>query len=226
MVKHIERSALASSVMTAERLRVVLLVNAAYSLAVGALLLAGTWDALWDALDLPQAEPALFVQIGGALLWGFAYLFWLAARTPSLMLPVARASALVDALSATVIFAWLIYDGLGIGTLGVLLLIAAGAVGVLFTLFKTNRRRPARRLVQREANPASAPGAPPQGRSGTATSWQPGYRPPCYQRATGRSGKEHSDASGRELVGRPESPLYRRSFAAWREAARRVDRSG
>jgi hypothetical protein len=122
--------------MTAERLRVVLLVNAAYSLAVGSLFLAGTWDGLWDALDLPQAKPALFVQIGGALLWGFAYLFWLAARTPSLTVPVARASALVDALSAAVIVAWLIYDRLAIGTLGELLLIAAAAVAAVFAVLK------------------------------------------------------------------------------------------
>jgi hypothetical protein len=122
--------------MTAERLRVVLLVNAAYSLAVGILLLSGTWDGLWDALDLPQARPALFVQIGGALLWGFAYLFWLAARTPSLMLPVARASALVDGLATGVIVTWLVHDGLDIGMLGTVLLIAAAALSAAFTVLK------------------------------------------------------------------------------------------
>jgi hypothetical protein len=122
--------------MTVGRLRVVLLVNTAYSVAVGALLLSGTWDGLWDALDLPQARPALFVQVGGALLWGFAYLFWLAARTPSLMLPVARASALVDGLAAAVIVTWLVHDGLGIGTLGTVLLIAAAALSVVFTALK------------------------------------------------------------------------------------------
>jgi hypothetical protein len=38
-------------------------------LAVGLLLLAGAWDGLYDALDLPQAKPALFAQAGGAALW-------------------------------------------------------------------------------------------------------------------------------------------------------------
>ena len=120
--------------MTARRLRVVLLVDAAYSVAVGVLLLAGTWDGLWDALDLPQGRPALFVQIGGALLWGIAYLLWLAARTPSLMVPVARASALINALSGTVIAVWLIGGELDIGTLGTVLLIAAAAFSVAFTV--------------------------------------------------------------------------------------------
>jgi hypothetical protein len=120
--------------MTAGRLRVVLLVDAAYSVAVGVILLAGTWDGLWDALDLPQGRPALFVQIGGALMCGIAYLQWLAARTPSLMVPVARASALINALSAVVIVVWLIAGELDIGTLGTVLLIAAAAFSVAFTV--------------------------------------------------------------------------------------------
>jgi hypothetical protein len=120
--------------MTAQRLRVVLLVDAVYSVAVGFLLLAGTWDGLWDAIDLPQGQPALFVQIGGGLLWGIAYLLWLAARTPSLMLPVARASALMNALSVVVIVVWLIAGDLDIGTLGTVLLIAAAALSAAFTV--------------------------------------------------------------------------------------------
>jgi hypothetical protein len=44
--------------MTGRRLRVVWLVDAPYSVAVGVVLLAGTWDGLWDAIDLPQGRPA------------------------------------------------------------------------------------------------------------------------------------------------------------------------
>jgi hypothetical protein len=120
--------------MTAQRLRVVLLVDAVYSVAVGVLFLAGTWDGLWDALDLPQGQPAVFVQIGGALLWGIAYLLWLAARTPSFMVPVARASALMNALTAVVIVVWLIAGELDIDTLGTVLLIAAAALSAAFTV--------------------------------------------------------------------------------------------
>jgi hypothetical protein len=120
--------------MTAQRLRVVLLVDAVYSVAVGVLFLAGTWDGLWDALDLPQGQPAVFVQIGGALLWGIAYLLWLAARTPSFRVPVARASALMNALTAVVIVVWLIAGELDIDTLGTVLLIAAAALSAAFTV--------------------------------------------------------------------------------------------
>jgi hypothetical protein len=119
--------------MTATRLRIVLLVDAAYSAALGVLFLAGTWDGLYDALDLPQGRPAIFVQIGGALLWGVAYLLWLASRTPALMLPVARASALINGIVVAILVVWLIHGELGIGTLGDVLLAVAAGVSAIFT---------------------------------------------------------------------------------------------
>lgn len=119
--------------MTAPRLRIVLLVDAGYSAAIGLLFLCGTWDGLYDALDLPQAQPALLPQIGGAVLWGVAYLLWLAARTPSLMLPVVRATALMNGLTTVIIVVWLIHGKLGIETLGKVLLIAAAALSAVFT---------------------------------------------------------------------------------------------
>jgi hypothetical protein len=126
--------------VTAQRLRTVFLVDAVYSVGTGALLLMGTWDGLYDALDLPQGKPAVFVQIGGAMLWAFAYLLWLAARTPALMLPMARASALANGLSTVVLVTWLIADladdkleAVGVDTLGIVLLIAAAAISAVFT---------------------------------------------------------------------------------------------
>jgi hypothetical protein len=119
--------------VTAAQLRIVFWVDAVFSAAVGLLLLSGTWDGLFDALDLPQAKPAIFVQIGGAVLWGVAYLLWLATRTPALMLPVARAGAIMNALGAGVVIAWLINDDLGIDTLGKVELIAAAVVMIAFT---------------------------------------------------------------------------------------------
>jgi len=105
---------------------------------VGAIFLAGTWDGLYDALDLPHAQPAIFVQIGGALLWGVAYLLWLAARTPTLMLPVARASALTNGLSAGVLAAWLINgdieNELAIDALGTAIIVGAAALSAVFTV--------------------------------------------------------------------------------------------
>src|SRR5205814_43979 len=96
--------------VTPARLRIVLLVDALYSAGTGLLFLAGSWDGLYSALDLPQGQPSTFVQVGGAILWGFAYLLWLASRTPTLMLPVARASALANGVTAAVLVVWLIHD--------------------------------------------------------------------------------------------------------------------
>jgi hypothetical protein len=122
--------------VTVPRLRVVFWVDAVYSAITGLLFLAGTWDGLYDALDLPQARPAIFVQSGGAVLLGVAYLLWLGTRTPALMLPLARASAIMNGLAAAGIVAWLIHGGLHIGTLGkVELVAAAGAMGLFTVLY-------------------------------------------------------------------------------------------
>jgi hypothetical protein len=120
--------------MTAARLRVVFLFDTVYSAAIGVLFLAGTWDGLYNALDLPQGQPAIFVQVGGALLWAFAYLLWLASRTPALMLPVARASAFGNAISTVILVVWLIHGKLGIDTLGTAILIANAAITAVLTL--------------------------------------------------------------------------------------------
>jgi hypothetical protein len=120
--------------MTAARLRVVFLFDTVYSTAIGVLFLAGTWDGLYNALDLPQGQPAIFVQVGGALLWAFAYLLWLASRTPALMLPVARASAFGNAISTVILVVWLIHGKLGIDTLGTAILIANAAITAALAL--------------------------------------------------------------------------------------------
>ncbi len=119
--------------MTAPQLRIVFWVDALLSAALGLLFLAGTWDGLYDTLDLPQGRPAIFVQIGGALMLGVAYLLWLATRTPALMLPLARAGAIMNALGAGVVIAWLINGRLGIDTLGKVELIVAAVVMAAFT---------------------------------------------------------------------------------------------
>ena len=120
--------------MTAERLRLVFWVDAVYSTATGFLFLAGTWNGLYDALDLPQAHPAIFIQAGGGVLWGVAYLLWLGTRTWALMLPLARASAVMNALGAAVVIVWLIHGHLGIGTQGKVELAAVAALMAAFTL--------------------------------------------------------------------------------------------
>ena len=111
--------------MTAVGARQVLRANALFDLAVGLLLLAGTWDGLWDALDLPQGQPAVFVQVGGATVVALAYLLWQAADHARPREPVARAAAGADGLAALIVLVWLV-TGLpeDVDALGTALLIA------------------------------------------------------------------------------------------------------
>jgi len=60
--------------VTADRARTVLRTDAVVDLLVGVLFILGTWDGLYEALDLPQGVPAIFVQVGGALSIAWAYL--------------------------------------------------------------------------------------------------------------------------------------------------------
>ena len=122
--------------MGAAQARTVLLVNAAFDLGAGLLLLTGTWDGLWQLLDLPQSKPALFVQIGGAGLWGLAYVMWRAADDPGLRPHVAFAAALADGLAAVVIVVWLISGRIELSTLGTVLLIVVAVVLAVFTVLK------------------------------------------------------------------------------------------
>jgi apolipoprotein N-acyltransferase len=107
-------------------------VAAIVSATVGVLFLSGTWDGLYDALDLPQALPALGPQIGGMALLGFAFLFWSAAASVELRRPVAIAGVLLYLGAAVLIASWLIFRDkvdLEIGDSGVIVLIV---VAVLF----------------------------------------------------------------------------------------------
>jgi hypothetical protein len=131
--------------MTATQARQVLLANAVFDLAAGLLLLTGTWDGLWDALDLPQGQPALFVQVGGAALLGWAYVLWRAADDPPLRAPVALGAAVADGLAALVVLIWLVTGELpdDVDALGTILLIALvvvlGAFAVLKARIATER---------------------------------------------------------------------------------------
>jgi hypothetical protein len=112
--------------MTSGQARQVLRANAVLDFVAGVLLLAGTWDGLWDALDLPQAQPALFAQVGGAALLGLGYLVWRAADEPPLRPFVALAAAGADGLAAAIVLIWLVTGELpdDVDTLGTILLIA------------------------------------------------------------------------------------------------------
>jgi hypothetical protein len=132
--------------MTATQARQVLMANAVFDFVAGLLLLTGTWDGLWDALDLPQGQPALFVQVGGAALVGWAYLLWRAADAPPLRASVALAAAIADGLAALVILIWLVTGELpdDVDALGMILLVALVVVLGAFAVLKAGvaRERP------------------------------------------------------------------------------------
>jgi hypothetical protein len=110
-------------------------VAAVVSALVGALFLLGSWDGLYDTLDLPQAQPALGSQIAGLALLGLAFLHWAAASSAVLRRPVAIAGVLFYLGSALLIASWLIFRDkadLEIGDGGwVVLIVTAVAFAVL-----------------------------------------------------------------------------------------------
>ena len=103
---------------------VVLRADAVLDVALGALLLLAPWNALYESLDLPQADPALYAQVAGGLLVAFGYLLWIAPRETHLTRGVAAAAALANAAGTVVLAAWLLLGDLGLGALGVTLLAA------------------------------------------------------------------------------------------------------
>jgi FtsH-binding integral membrane protein len=120
-------------------------VAAAVATLVGALFLVGSWDGLYDSLDLPQALPALGPQIGGLGLLALAFLLWSAASVPELRRPVAIAGVLFYLGSAIVIASWLILRDkadlqVGDGGWAVLIVTAIAFAGLGAALVRAPRR--------------------------------------------------------------------------------------
>jgi hypothetical protein len=98
--------------MNQRRAANVLRVHAVVTLALGLLLVADSWDGLYEWLALPQALPALLAQLGGVFLVAFAYLLWrAAAATVELRRTVATAAAGANGAAAVIIALWLIIRG-------------------------------------------------------------------------------------------------------------------
>ena len=106
---------------------------AAATLVIAVILLLGTWDGLYGALYLPQALPALTVQLGGAAMLALAYLLWAGSSgTPESMRLASLTGAVACGAAALVIALWLIVrdpgDDLHIGTLGTVIVIVTAVV--------------------------------------------------------------------------------------------------
>lgn len=117
----------------------ILRTSAALVLIVGLVLALGSWDGLYDALDLPQSLPAMGTQIGGVALVALAYLLWTGASRPELARTAALVGALAQGGAAVVIASWLVFrdriDLPGLGDVGEGLLIGtAVALGALALL--------------------------------------------------------------------------------------------
>jgi hypothetical protein len=111
----------------ASTLRVTSVITA----LLGALLLLGTWDGLYERLSLPQALPALGPQIGGIAVLALACLLWYAGSTIELRRPAATAGSLFYLGSAAVIAGWLIFRDkvdLGVDDTGWVILIISAVV--------------------------------------------------------------------------------------------------
>lgn len=96
----------------------VLKVNAGLSVVVGLLLLAATWEDLYDTLDLPQPRPWVYGQLLGAALVGLAWISWRAARDPAQTRLVAQGLAIVDLAGFVIIAVWVFSDDVGIPSSG------------------------------------------------------------------------------------------------------------
>ena len=96
------------------------------------LLLAASWDGLFDALDLPHPQPAVWTQLAGALLVALAYLFWISPRDVRLAHAIALAGAVANGLGALILGAWLLFGELDVGALGTTLLSLTAAACVAF----------------------------------------------------------------------------------------------
>jgi hypothetical protein len=130
--------------MSQRRAATVLRVQAVVTLALGALLVADSWDGLYEWLALPQALPALLAQVGGVFLVAFAYLLWRAAAAPEeLRRAVAIAAAGANGAAAVIIALWLIIRGKAdlavttqgiVKTVGIVELIVAAVVLGAFAL--------------------------------------------------------------------------------------------
>jgi hypothetical protein len=130
--------------MNQRRAANVLRVHAVVTLALGALLVADSWDGLYEWLALPQALPALLAQVGGVFLVAFAYLLWRsAAATVELRRTVATAAAGANGAAAAIIVLWLIIRGKAdlavttqgiVDTQGIVELIVAALVRAAFAV--------------------------------------------------------------------------------------------
>lgn len=118
--------------------------DAVFDAGMGALLLMASWDALYEALGLPLAVPAMYAQVAGGLLCGYAYLLWTGATAPGVR-RLAGTTAVVNVAGVVVLGIWLVSGELGAETLGEVVLWAAV---VALAAFAVTEARIARGVIE------------------------------------------------------------------------------
>jgi len=107
----------------------VLRSNALLDALLAAFLLAGTWNALYEAVEVPHPDPAVYAQIAGAFALGFAYLLWIGPRNTPLTQAVAAGGTIVHGFAALIGIVWLFREGTEApATAGLLALVVIAAV--------------------------------------------------------------------------------------------------
>lgn len=151
-------------------LRAVLFFDALFDLGLALLLLLSPFATLYAALQLPPAQPALYGQLLGLALLGFAWLLALATFRGELTVPVARMAGPVNLASALLIGAWLIVFDLPVQGAGRIWLALLAAMLAFFALLQIPLARRLRMREREEAlrrelqqTQAVTPGAAPTG---------------------------------------------------------------
>ncbi|MDS0847463.1 hypothetical protein [Burkholderia cenocepacia] len=152
-------------------LRAVLIVDAVLLLAFGVLFVLTPWQALFDALQLANIQPAMLGQAFGIALLGLAWLAFHAAFNGDLTAPVARVVGHVNWLTGVLTVVWSIGTGSGpaLAAAGRVLSAVAGVALIVLGLggvrlaSAVRRREKAQALESRDARrpvepaPASTP---------------------------------------------------------------------
>ncbi|MBR8276508.1 hypothetical protein [Burkholderia cenocepacia] len=155
-------------------LRAVLIVDAVLLLAFGVLFVLTPWQALFDALQLANIQPAMLGQAFGIALLGLAWLAFHAAFNGDLTAPVARVVGHVNWLTGVLTVVWSVGTGSGpaLAAAGRVLSAVAGVALIVLGLggvrlaSAVRRREKAQALESRDAKrPVEpAPASTPQSR--------------------------------------------------------------
>ncbi|KVL34920.1 hypothetical protein [Burkholderia sp. MSMB1835] len=155
-------------------LRAVLIVDAVLLLAFGVLFVLTPWQALFNALQLANIQPAMLGQAFGIALLGLAWLAFHAAFNGDLTAPVARSVGHVYWLTGVLTVVWSIGTGSGpaLAAAGRVLSAVAGVALIVLGLggvrlaSAVRRREKVQALegrsAQRPVEPAPASAAQPR----------------------------------------------------------------